>query len=70
MLAKLIIWGPDRASAIARSRRALGEFRVGGVSTTIDVHKLIIDTPEFGSGEVDTGFMERLLAPAPAGARR
>ncbi len=67
MLAKLIIWAPDRAAAIARSRRALGEFRVGGISTTIDVHKLIVDSPEFQAGDVDTGFMERLLAPAPAG---
>jgi acetyl-CoA carboxylase biotin carboxylase subunit len=67
MLAKLIIWAPDRAAAIARSRRALDEFRVSGLSTTIDVHKLIIDSPEFQAGNVDTGFMERLLAPAPAG---
>ena len=64
MLAKLIVWGPDRASAIARSRRALDEFRVTGLSTTIDVHKMIIDSPEFQAGDVDTGFMERLLAPA------
>jgi len=62
MLAKLIIWGPDRASAIARSRRALGEFRVSGVSTTINVHRMIIDSPEFQAGTVDTGFMERLLS--------
>jgi len=61
MLAKLIVWGPDRAAAIARSRRALGEFRVGGLSTTIDVHKMIVDSPEFQTGDVDTGFMERLL---------
>ncbi len=66
MLAKLIVWAPDRAGAIARSRRALGEFRVSGISTTIDVHKMIVDSPEFQAGDVDTGFMERLLAPAPA----
>jgi len=65
MLAKLIVWGPDRAAAIARSRRALEEFRVGGISTTIDVHKMIVASPEFQAGAVDTGFMERLLA-APA----
>ena len=61
MLAKLIVWGPDRAAAIARSRRALGEFKVSGVSTTIDVHKMIVDSPEFQAGNVDTGFIERLL---------
>ncbi|MBU2575003.1 MAG: acetyl-CoA carboxylase biotin carboxylase subunit [Elusimicrobia bacterium] len=61
MLAKLIVWAPDRAAAIARSRRALGEFRVSGISTTLDVHKMIVDNPEFQAGDVDTGFMERLL---------
>ena len=61
MLAKLIVWGPDRAAAIARSRRALGEFKILGVSTTIDVHKMIVDSPEFQAGSADTGFMERLL---------
>lgn len=66
MLAKLIVWGPDRASAIARSKRALSEFKVGGIFTTIDVHKLILESPEFQAGDVDTGFMEQLLAPAAA----
>ena len=64
MLAKLIVWAPDRASAIARSKRALHDFRVNGVKTTIDAHKLIVDSPDFQAGKTDTGFMERLLAPA------
>ncbi len=64
MLAKLIVWAPDRASAVARSRRALEDFKVTGVKTTIDAHKLIIESPDFQAGKTDTGFMERLLAPA------
>ena len=64
MLAKLIVWAPDRASAVARSRRALADFKVKGVHTTIDAHKLIIESPDFQAGRTDTGFMERLLAPA------
>ena len=64
MLAKLIVWAPDRAAAVARSRRALEDFKVKGVHTTIDAHKLIIDSADFQAGKTDTGFMERLLAPA------
>jgi acetyl-CoA carboxylase biotin carboxylase subunit len=64
MLAKLIVWAPDRQSAVARSRRALGEFKVKGVKTTIDAHKLIVENEDFKAGKTDTGFMERLLAPA------
>jgi len=64
MLAKLIVWAPDRASAVARSRRALEDFKVKGVKTTIDAHKLIVESPDFQAGKTDTGFMERLLAPA------
>ncbi|PJA18077.1 MAG: hypothetical protein COX65_00075, partial [Elusimicrobia bacterium CG_4_10_14_0_2_um_filter_56_8] len=53
-----------------RSRRALEDFKVTGVKTTVDAHKLIIDSPDFQAGKTDTGFMERLLAPAqPVGAK-
>ena len=64
MLAKLIVWAPTREMAVERSRRALAEFMVKGVKTTIDAHQLIVDSPEFKAGRTDTGFMERLLAPA------
>jgi len=70
MLAKLIVWAPNRAEAVDRSRRALEDFKVTGVKTTVDAHKLIIDSPDFQAGKTDTGFMERLLAPAqPVGAK-
>lgn len=69
MLAKLIVWAPDRASAVARSRRALEDFKVKGVKTTIDAHKLIVESDDFKAGKTDTGFMERLLAPAVPAAK-
>ncbi|MGD9642679.1 MAG: acetyl-CoA carboxylase biotin carboxylase subunit [Elusimicrobiales bacterium] len=64
MLAKLIVWAPTREMAVERSRRALAEFKVTGVKTTIDAHQLIVESAEFKAGRTDTGFMERLLAPA------
>ena len=64
MLAKLIVWAPDRPAAVARSRRALEDFKVKGVHTTINAHQLIIESADFQAGKTDTGFMERLLAPA------
>jgi acetyl-CoA carboxylase biotin carboxylase subunit len=64
MLAKLIVWAPTREMAVERSRRALAEFKVKGVKTTIDAHQLIVESEGFKAGTTDTGFMERLLAPA------
>ena len=66
MLAKLIVWAPTREMAVARSRRAIEEFKVKGVKTTLDAHRLIVENEEFRAGRTDTGFMERLLAPAAA----
>ncbi|MCM2266973.1 MAG: acetyl-CoA carboxylase biotin carboxylase subunit [Elusimicrobiales bacterium] len=64
MLAKLIVWAPTREMAVERSRRALAEFKVKGVKTTIPAHQLIVESADFKAGKTDTGFMERLLAPA------
>ena len=64
MLAKLIVWAPTREMAVERSRRALAEFKVKGVKTTIDAHQLIVESEGFKAGKTDTGYMERLLAPA------
>lgn len=61
MLAKLIIWGADRREAVARSARALNEFFIKGVSTTINLHKLLIEDENFVSGDVHTGYMEEFL---------
>lgn len=62
LIAKLIVWAPDRISAIGKSKRALSEFYVRGISTTIPVHKMIVEDPDFCSGHTDTHFIERLFA--------
>src|SRR5579864_1880085 len=61
MIAKLIVHGPTRADAIATMRRALTEFHVAPVKTTIPLLLQIMDNQSFLSGEVDTGFIERVM---------
>ncbi len=59
MLAKLIVWGADRDEALARARRALDEFQIEGVATTIPFHRKVVDNAAFVSGEVYTDFIEK-----------
>jgi acetyl-CoA carboxylase biotin carboxylase subunit len=61
LLAKLIVWGEDRPAAIARMRRALAEYRVAGVRTTIPVLERVIAHEDFRAGRLSTAFLERLL---------
>ena len=61
MIAKLIVHRPTRKAAIATMRRALGEFQIEGVKTTIPVQQAIMANPDFLSGRVDTGWVERIL---------
>src|SRR3954465_11102648 len=63
MIAKLITRGRDREEAMSRMSRALDMFIVEGIYTTIPLHKRILAHPDFRSGNFDTKFMERLLAP-------
>jgi acetyl-CoA carboxylase biotin carboxylase subunit len=58
MIAKLIVWAPTREQAIARMRRALEEFRVDGLATTIGFHLRLLDHPNFVAGDVNTRFLE------------
>ncbi len=62
LIAKLITHGRDREEAIARAKRALDEFVIEGVNTTIPLHRLILGHPDFQQGGVTTGFLDRLLA--------
>ncbi|MFD0313949.1 hypothetical protein [Streptomyces flavalbus] len=64
MIGKLIVWGPDRPTALDRTLRALGEFEVSGpgVHTTIGLHQEIISHPEFRRGGVTTDFLTRHFA--------
>ncbi|HEU4403629.1 MAG TPA: acetyl-CoA carboxylase biotin carboxylase subunit [Candidatus Polarisedimenticolia bacterium] len=61
LIAKLITWGRDRAQAIARMRRALDEFLVAGVSTTIPFHREALADAEFMSGQIDIAWVDRAL---------
>src|ERR1039458_6205905 len=62
LIAKLIVHGVDRAEAIAKMERALSQFVVQGIETSISMHQAIFQDPAFRAGEFDTKFMERLLA--------
>ncbi len=62
LLAKLIGYGSDREQAIARLQRALYEYFVGGIKTNISLFRRILRHPDFRAGNIDTGFLDRLLA--------
>ena len=59
MVAKLLVHQPTRAEAIAVMRRALAEFVVEGIKTTIPIHRKIMESAAFIEGRVDTTFIER-----------
>ena len=61
LLAKVITWGADRAEAITRMRRALAEFEIAGVPTTIPFHLVVLDNAFFRRGEVYTNFVQRRI---------
>ena len=62
LIAKLIVHGVDRAEAIAKMERALSQFVVQGIETSISLHQEIFADEAFRAGEFDTKFMERFLA--------
>ncbi len=68
LVAKLIVFGRDRSEAIARLRRALDEFIIEGIKTTIPFHKKVLNDPDFIKGTFTTGFVEKMNAPARAQA--
>jgi acetyl-CoA carboxylase biotin carboxylase subunit len=67
MIAKLVTWGRDRAEAIARMRRALGEFKIAGeLSTNLDFHQWLMRHPRFNAGDFDTNFIAQEHKPGAA----
>jgi acetyl-CoA carboxylase biotin carboxylase subunit len=60
LIAKLIVHGKDRKEAISRLGRALDEFVIEGIKTTIPFHQFVIKTDEFISGNFDTHFIENI----------
>jgi acetyl-CoA carboxylase biotin carboxylase subunit len=76
LMAKLIVWGVTREDAVNRMSRALAEFSVAGVKTTIPFHRAVMRHPDFLAGRFSTAFVERafgggreLEAPSPGRAR-
>ena len=66
MIGKLITWGKDRPEALNRMSRALSEYMITGVKTTIPFEQAILQDPDFRRGNYNTSFIEKLLS----GARR
>lgn len=61
LIAKLIISAPTRKEALKRSMRALEEFKVKGIKTTIDLHKVLLQNEDFINGNAKTGLIEKIL---------
>lgn len=57
LVAKLIVWGPTREQALARARRALDEFEIEGIKTTLPFHREVVRDPDYAAGIVYTDFI-------------
>jgi acetyl-CoA carboxylase biotin carboxylase subunit len=58
LIAKLIVHGSTRNECLMRLRRALGEFVIGGINTTIPLHQKLISDPDFLNGDYDIHWLE------------
>ena len=65
LVAKLIVHGANREECVMRLRRALAEYVIGGIETTIPLHQRLTDDPEFRRGDYDIHWLERFLAHSP-----
>ncbi len=63
LLSKLICWGATRQEAIQRMQRALDEYAIGGIHTTIPFHQKVLSHPMFQKGDISTDFIERYMQP-------
>ncbi len=61
LIAKLIVWGENREHALLRGKRALEEFIVEGIHTTIPFHLKVLEDNRFLSGNFDTGFLDKFI---------
>ncbi len=59
MISKFCVFGRNRAEAIDRMRRALQEYEVGGIKTTLPFFREVVEDAEFIEGKLDTGFISR-----------
>lgn len=62
MIGKLIVWAPTREEAIEKMKRALKEYKIEGIKTTIPFHLKVLDNPYFQKGEVFTNFIQTRMA--------
>ncbi len=63
MIAKLITFGADRTEAIARMKRAISEYRIAGVQTTLDFADFVMNHEAFVGGKFSTHFVEKYFSP-------
>ena len=61
MLAKLVVWAPDRATCISDMVKAIDAYQISGVNTTLDFGKFVLQHPAFRSGDFDTNFIQKYL---------
>jgi acetyl-CoA carboxylase biotin carboxylase subunit len=61
LIGKLVVWGPDRATAIHRMKRALRECAITGLPTTIAFHQKIMENPNFLKGHINTSFVQEMM---------
>jgi acetyl-CoA carboxylase biotin carboxylase subunit len=66
LVSKLIVWGRDREEAIQRMQRALDEYAITGIHTTISFHQRVLSNPNFQRGDVTTDFIEKHMSPQAA----
>jgi acetyl-CoA carboxylase biotin carboxylase subunit len=60
LIGKLVVWAKDRPSAIMRMKRALSEFEITGIETTIKFYRKVFENDLFQKGEIDTHFLEKM----------
>ena len=65
LIAKLITWGQDREEAVQRMRRALTEYCIHGIKTTIPFHRRVMADADFLRGDVDTTYIDRRFPDRP-----
>jgi len=70
LVSKLVVWAPSREEAIRRMRRAVAEYRVVGIRTTLPLFERVLASPAFVSGDFDTSFLDTGLEAKAAGNPR
>lgn len=69
LISKLLVWAPTREEAIARMQRALDEYHIEGIKTTIPFHKAVMESDAFRRGEFDTSYVDEVFYPHYAGKK-